>query len=88
MTSATDDATITDALVEYLRGSPAMRFPHAGRIIWRRLADAYGEKVVERALRICIREARREQQALRRESRSLKRQVRQARGAWIKRTGL
>jgi hypothetical protein len=84
--TATDAATIIiSALVEYFRGSPAMRSPHAGRIVWRRLVDMYGEKVVERALRICIREARREQQALRRESRSLKRQVRLAKAAYLKR---
>jgi hypothetical protein len=85
-TSATD-ADIVDALVETLRESRAMVWPNAARIIGQRLVDAYGEKMVERAMRIRIRESRREQQALRREGRSLKRQVRQARAALKRQAG-
>jgi hypothetical protein len=58
------DADIVAALVETFRGSRSMLFPNAGRLVWRRLVDVYGEKVVERALRVRLREASREQRAL------------------------
>jgi hypothetical protein len=80
------DADIVDAIAETLRASRAMSWPNAGRVVWRRLADAYGEKLVERALRVAVRLARREQQALRREERSLKRQVKQAKAAYLMRS--
>ena len=66
---------IVAALVETFRESRSMLFPNAGRLVWRRLVDAYGEKVVERAPRVRLREASREQRAMQREARSLKRQL-------------
>jgi hypothetical protein len=75
------DEDIVMAIAEVMRGSHVASLPTAFRIVVGRLRDVYGRRLVDRALR-------QYELALRQENRSLKRQVRLARAAWIKRTGL
>jgi hypothetical protein len=71
-TTKPDAATIINALVEYFHEVRAVSQP----VVVARLCETYGPEIVHRALH----------RHLRQQNRSLKRQVRQARAAWIKRT--
>jgi hypothetical protein len=80
MTTPTNDDVIV-SIAEVMRSCHVAAVPNAFRIIVERLRQHYGRRNVDRALRAYER-------GLRQENRSLKRQVRQARAAWIRRTGL
>jgi hypothetical protein len=80
MTTPTDQ-DVVEAIADYMRECHTAALPAAFRLVVGRLRERYGRKLVDRALAQYTR-------ALRRENRSLKRQVKHARAAWIKRTGL
>jgi hypothetical protein len=76
------DADVVEAIAETLRDSRTAARPGAFRVIVDRLREAYGRRLVDRALGQYERAMRQEQRRLKRENRRLERQVRQARAAW------
>jgi hypothetical protein len=80
------DEDIVEAIASYMRDARAAAVPGAFRIVVDRLREAYGRKLVDRALRQYEKALGRERRRLKQQNTHLEKQVRQARAAGMKRS--